>query len=225
MEVLPILRKIEDGKSLKYCSSIVRQALMGPDNKCIHCGHPVHHVGPIYIGPMHNQDFVNGILTRLRETREEERLGTHNRLMGVLTNVSEEIDVPLYYEHDQLFNVVKCSVPKAVNVSGSHCNPRALKTDAPTQFLWDICRVAAKEANVTAERHDERAPGRKILSDPIRSEVSFKLHPKATQQTKSDQMVRFQCNKGKNWGPKSKAKGSINSTLAGFYSKASDDPE
>ncbi|RCN23931.1 hypothetical protein ANCCAN_30380, partial [Ancylostoma caninum] len=58
----------------------------------------------------------------LKETPEEERLGTHNRLMGVLTNVSEEIDVPLYYEHDQLFNVVKCSVPKAVSVKSAILN-------------------------------------------------------------------------------------------------------
>ncbi|PIO73438.1 hypothetical protein TELCIR_04596 [Teladorsagia circumcincta] len=111
----------------------------------------------------------------LKETPEEERLGTHNRLLGVLTNVSEELDVPLYYEHDQLFNVVKCCVPKSVavksailnagyKVSGSHCNPRALKTDAPTHFLWDMCRYA-----------------------------------------------------GKNWGPRSKAWGSSNSTNAGFY--------
>ncbi|KAL6742666.1 hypothetical protein Aduo_015794 [Ancylostoma duodenale] len=236
MEVLPILKKVEDGKSVKYCTSVVRQSMMGTDNRCIHCGHPVHHAGPIYIGPIHDRTFVEGILTSLKGTPEEERLGTHNRLMGVLTNVSEEIDVPLYYEHDQLFNVVKCSVPKAVSVksailnagykvSGSHCNPRALKTDAPTYFLWDICRLAAKEANVTAERHDEKAPGHKILSEPIKNEISFQLHPGATQQTKNEQMVRFQCNKGKNWGPRSKAKGSINSTLAGFYSKTQENGE
>ncbi|ETN75541.1 hypothetical protein NECAME_03731, partial [Necator americanus] len=211
-----------------------------------------------------------------------ERLGTHNRLLGVLTNVAEELDEPLYYEHDQLFNVVKCCVPKAVSVrsailnagykvSGSHCNPRALKTNAPVDFLWDICRLAvrtfsvyflinssdiinrrrqhlrdtvfrlkyccctalndendrdwyfkiknAKEANVTADRHDQKAPGHKILSEPIKNEINFQLHPGAIIQTKNDQMVRFQCNKGKNWGPRSKAKGSVNSTLAGFYSK------
>ncbi|VDN30595.1 unnamed protein product [Cylicostephanus goldi] len=127
----------------------------GADNRCIHCGHSVHHVGPIYIGPIHNRHFVEGILNSLKETSEEERLGTHNRLLGVLTNVAEELEVPLYYEHDQLFNVVKCSVPKAISVksailnagykvSGSHCNPRALKTNAPTQFLWDICRFAVR---------------------------------------------------------------------------------
>uniref|UniRef100_A0A6F7PSQ4 tRNA (guanine(26)-N(2))-dimethyltransferase n=1 Tax=Haemonchus contortus TaxID=6289 RepID=A0A6F7PSQ4_HAECO len=228
LEVVPILKKIEDGKSLKYSTGVVRQTLMGGDNKCVHCGLSVHQAGPIWTGPIHNRDFVEGMLKRLRETPEEERLGTHNRLLGVLTNVSEELDVPLYYEHDQLFNVVKCSVPKSVavksailnagfKVSGSHCNPRALKTDAPTQFLWDICRYAAQQSNVTAARHDEKAPGRKILSEPIGSEVNFRLHPKATQQTKDDQMVRFQCNKGKNWGPRSKARGSSNSTNAGFY--------
>ncbi|KAK6753670.1 hypothetical protein RB195_012949 [Necator americanus] len=230
MEVMPILRKVEDGKSLKYCSSVVRQSIMDSNNKCIHCGHSLHHAGPIYTGPIHNRQFVEGVLASLKETPAEERLGTHNRLLGVLTNVAEELDEPLYYEHDQLFNVVKCCVPKAVSVrsailnagykvSGSHCNPRALKTNAPVDFLWDICRLAAKEANVTADRHDQKAPGHKILSEPIKNEINFQLHPGAIIQTKNDQMVRFQCNKGKNWGPRSKAKGSVNSTLAGFYSK------
>ncbi|CAJ0589118.1 unnamed protein product, partial [Cylicocyclus nassatus] len=89
MEVLPVLRKVEDGKSLKYCASIVRQTMMEADNRCIHCGHSVHHVGPIYIGPIHNRRFVEGILASLKETFEEERLGTHNRLLGVLINVAE----------------------------------------------------------------------------------------------------------------------------------------
>ncbi|KAE9413858.1 hypothetical protein Angca_010106, partial [Angiostrongylus cantonensis] len=227
MEITPILRKTKDEISLKFYASIVRQTLMGAENKCMHCGSSVHQAGPIYTGPIHSRPFVEAILNSIENTPEEERLGTHNRLLGVLTNVSEELDVPLYYEHDQLFNVVKCSVPKLIavksailnagfKVSGSHCNPRALKTDAPTSFLWDICRFVAKEANVLADRHDEKAPGRKILSEEITSEVNFQLHPKATFQTKTDQMVRFQCNKGKNWGPKAKAKGSVNSTHASF---------
>ncbi|KAJ1360821.1 RNA methyltransferase tRNA(m5U54)methyltransferase [Parelaphostrongylus tenuis] len=228
MEILPLLRKAKEEKISKFCPTIVRQTLMGADNKCIHCGHSVHQAGPIYTAPIHNRPFVEAVLSRVKKTPEEERLGTHNRLLGVLTNVSEELDVPLYYEHDQLFNVVKCSVPKLVavksailnagyKVSGSHCNPRALKTDAPVRFLWDICRFVAKEANVVANRHDENAPGRRILSEEIKDVINFKLHPKATLQTKTDQMVRFQCNKGKNWGPKAKAKGSISSTSASFY--------
>lgn len=49
-------------------------------------------------------------------------------------------------------NVVRCTVPKHVTVcsaiinagykcSISHCNPKALKTNAPVSFLWDLCRA------------------------------------------------------------------------------------
>ncbi|VDM53609.1 unnamed protein product [Angiostrongylus costaricensis] len=223
MEITPILRKAKDEISLKFCASVVRQTLMGAENKCIHCGSSVHQAGPIYIGPIHSRPFVK-LSYSIENTPEEERLGTHNRLLGVLTNVSEELDVPLYYEHDQLFNVVKCSVPKLIavksailnagyKVSGSHCNPRALKTDAPTSFLWDIYINRQKSVEFVKSILWE------IKFGLFRSEVNFQLHPKATFQTKTDQMVRFQCNKGKNWGPKAKAKGSINSTYASFYVK------
>ena len=60
--------------------------------------------------------------------------------------------MPLYYEHDQLLHIVKCPVPKILvtrsaiinagyRCSISHCNPRALKTDAPLSLLWDIVRT------------------------------------------------------------------------------------
>lgn len=80
------------------------------------------------------------------------RLGTLARLEGMLSVVSEELpDVPLYYAHDQLANAVKCPAPKLSAIrsallnagfrcSISHCNAKAIKTDAPTTLLWDICR-------------------------------------------------------------------------------------
>lgn len=61
-------------------------------------------------------------------------------------------DVPLYYEYGQLMHVVKSAVPKAIDCrsallnagyrcSISHCNPNAIKTDAPMSFIWDIART------------------------------------------------------------------------------------
>lgn len=60
--------------------------------------------------------------------------------------------MPLYYEHDQLMHIVKSPVPRVLNIrsailnagfrcSIAHCNPRALKTDAPMSLLWDIART------------------------------------------------------------------------------------
>uniref|UniRef100_A0A9J2Q936 tRNA (guanine(26)-N(2))-dimethyltransferase n=1 Tax=Ascaris lumbricoides TaxID=6252 RepID=A0A9J2Q936_ASCLU len=90
---------------------------------------------------------------RLKACPENKKLRTHDRLIGVLSVVSEELpDVPLYYEHDQLMHIVKSPVPRVLNIrsailnagfrcSIAHCNPRALKTDAPMSLLWDIART------------------------------------------------------------------------------------
>ena len=53
------------------------------------------------------------MLDRLQGTPTEQRLGTHERLLGVLTLIAEELlDQPLFYEYSQFMNVVKCPVPK-----------------------------------------------------------------------------------------------------------------
>ncbi|KAK0410999.1 hypothetical protein QR680_005424 [Steinernema hermaphroditum] len=202
--------------------------LVGADGKCVHCSHTVHHGGPLYTAPIHNKDFVDRLRQRIKNTPEEERLGTHERLLGILSVISEELpDAPLYYEHDQLMNVVKSPVMRILNIrsailhagyraSITHCNPKGLKTDAPVSFLWDIARAVAKQHKVSVERFDDTAPGKKILSTESTQEVNFSLHREAASKSKTECLVRYQYNKGKNWGPKPKAKGSVNSVQAGF---------
>lgn len=64
--------------------------------------------------------------------------------------------MPLYYEHGHLMNIVKAPVQKYLftqsalmnagyRVSISHCNPNAIKTNAPPTFLWDIARKVVRE--------------------------------------------------------------------------------
>ena len=50
----------------------------------------------------------------------------------------------------------------------------------------------------------------------FRHEVNLQVHPEAQSKSKTESLLRFQYNKGKNWGPKTKAKGSVNSVKAGF---------
>uniref|UniRef100_A0A8R1IE19 tRNA (guanine(26)-N(2))-dimethyltransferase n=1 Tax=Caenorhabditis japonica TaxID=281687 RepID=A0A8R1IE19_CAEJA len=228
MEPHRLLRQHEPPQENKYSLPTIRHSLRGPDDRCVHCAHPLHQVGPLYLAPIHSKEFVNSLLERLKKTPEEERLGTHGRLQGVLTMVREELDDVLYYEHDQLANTVKVSVPKAqsvrsailnagFNVSGSHCNPRALKTNAPMQLLWDIYRQVAKDTSVDREKRlSKESAGYHILGQPITNTINFSLHAGAIEQAKKENLVRFQCNKGKNWGPRTQAKGSVNSTQAGF---------
>lgn len=53
--------------------------------------------GPIWARPMHDQDWVEGLLQQMSE--ESERYAAFARLKGILTAVLEELpDVPLYYK-------------------------------------------------------------------------------------------------------------------------------
>jgi tRNA G26 N,N-dimethylase Trm1 len=52
--------------------------------------------GPIWAKPIHDQDFVKGMLDKMES--EKERYAAFQRIKGLLTCVLEELpDVPLYY--------------------------------------------------------------------------------------------------------------------------------
>ncbi|KHN79995.1 tRNA (guanine(26)-N(2))-dimethyltransferase [Toxocara canis] len=235
LQLQPLARKSIAGASIKFSAAIFSASLLDAGGKCVHCGQSVHIGGPIYSAPIHDFNFVNKLIKRLKENPEEKRPKTYERLLGLLSVVSEELpDVPLHYEHDQLMHVVKSPVPRLMNVRSAilnagfrcsivHCNPRAIKTDAPVSLLWDIARTVAKSNNIPVSRFDENSPGRKIIEGAITHEINFQMHPDAQSKSKADSLLRFQCNKGKNWGPKAKAKGSVNSVKAGFQMQTAEE--
>uniref|UniRef100_A0A915BNS8 tRNA (guanine(26)-N(2))-dimethyltransferase n=2 Tax=Parascaris univalens TaxID=6257 RepID=A0A915BNS8_PARUN len=218
LQLQPLARKTTAAASVKFTPSVLNANILGEGGKCIYCNQSIHIAGPIYSDPIHDLAFVTKLIERLKACPENKRLRTHDRLIGVLSVVSEELpDVPLYYEHDQLMHIVKSPVPRVLNIrsailnagfrcSIAHCNPRALKTDAPMSLLWDIARTVAKNNNIPASRFEENSVGRKIIEGEITHEVNFQMHPEARSKSKADNLLRFQCNKGKNWGPKAKAK-------------------
>ncbi len=53
-------------------------------------------------------------------------------------------------------------------VSGAHTNPAALKTDAPTQAIWDVMRAWNIKHPVSERRKGADSPARAILSKPPR---------------------------------------------------------
>lgn len=56
--------------------------------------------------------------------------------------------------------------------------------------------------------------------------LDLKFNPAARLQSRASGLLRFQDNKGKNHGPKPKAKGSVNSAkAAGFNPAANDEAE
>ena len=86
-----------------------------PVNKeCEHCGYQHQMGGPIYLGPLHDVDFVDRIISRA--VTEPEKFNTAKRIEGMLSVVSEEIETPLYYETDGLYHVVRCTPIKMMHV-------------------------------------------------------------------------------------------------------------
>lgn len=53
--------------------------------------------GPIWARPLHDQEWVDGLLRQMSE--ESGRYAQYARLKGILTAVAEELpDAPLYYK-------------------------------------------------------------------------------------------------------------------------------
>jgi tRNA (guanine26-N2/guanine27-N2)-dimethyltransferase len=72
-------------------------------------------------------------------------------MKGMLNVALEEIDEPLYYVLDEISSVMHSATPNhdmvtsaIINanyqVSYSHCQKNSIKTNAPTQFVWDVLR-------------------------------------------------------------------------------------
>lgn len=116
-------------------------------------------------------------------------------------------------------------------VSYSHTNPVSLKTDAPVDLLWDIMITwnrqlsntfqtaadpeavkpnlngSATESSDMGKKEDPREIIRKqLLAREVKRSICFDTHPDEVPKSKSDQLVRYQVNPTKNWGPKPRVK-------------------
>lgn len=182
------------------------------DQHCKHCKHKHYVGGPIWIGPLHDQEFVSRLLSSL----DNLKLETKQRIKGVLTMINEEIDSPLYYTSDRLMSIIRCSTPPMVlirsailnagyNVSYSHANKYSIKTDAPNDVIWDIVRAWEKDHPVKREKFNADNPALVILDTPSTINVSFNVHPRANPISRQNGLSRFPENPAENWGPGTRA--------------------
>lgn len=182
------------------------------DQLCKHCKHKHYIGGPIWIGPLHDQEFVSRLLNSI----DDLKLGTKQRIKGVLTMVHEEIDTPLYYVADRLMSTIRCSTPPMLlfrsailnagyNVSYSHANKHSIKTDAPNDVIWDIVREWEKEHPVKRDKFTSDNPALVILNTPSKINVSFTIHPRANPASRQAGLSRFPKNPAENWGPGTRA--------------------
>lgn len=184
---------------------------------CEHCNHRHHLGGPVWSDPIHDADFLKKLLV-VAKTEKAKKLGTHNRILGMLTLVQEELlDVPLYYKIDSLCCTLKVEVipqlkmrsvllNEGYRVSLSHACQNSLKTDAPMKIIWDVLRSWAKIHPVNPSRFHDKSPLKAILSKEPEKEYDFtKMHPKANPPSRQFALTRYPLNPAAMWGPGTRA--------------------
>jgi tRNA (guanine26-N2/guanine27-N2)-dimethyltransferase len=112
-----------------------------------------------------------------------------------------------------------CSCSLSYAVSQSHCNPDAVKTDAPQEVLWDVLRCWVKKNPINAKRKKGQGKkgkdgvdasgmtiGNRILSKEPKLEADFTV-PSELRRKKVARagIARYPHNPEENWGPKALA--------------------
>lgn len=190
-----------------------------PVNKnCDICGYPFKMNGPIWSYRLHDKDFITKILDNLKN--EIDLYGTSKRMLGMLSLVLEELDdCPLFHKYEDLSSILHVTAPSSIEirsailnagykVSLSHAAPTSIKTNAPQNVIWDVMRAWAKlhPGKKTLQLDVSKA----IMSKESSIKVSFEPHADAEPSSRKNNLLRFQINPTRNWGPKSKATSSVN---------------
>jgi tRNA (guanine26-N2/guanine27-N2)-dimethyltransferase len=194
-------------------------------------GYPHEIAGPIWAEPIHSPAFVTSVLQRVAsepdwsgewpaDGADGGRIPTKRRMHGILTAVAEELlDVPLYYSISSLSNTLHCTTPAlprfmsalqhaGYRVSGSHCNPMAVKTDAPPGVIWDIMRCHCKMHPVSAKRLKGRTAAARVLEREPTLKANFEVTQEVQSRALSNRTAgRFLPNPEPYWGPKARADG------------------
>ncbi|KAI1301795.1 tRNA (guanine(26)-N(2))-dimethyltransferase [Halotydeus destructor] len=203
-----------DGDNPKCDYSIGKGPVV--NRNCDHCQRQHLIGGPIWIGPIHSQEFLANAACNLYSNASKYK--TFKRMEGMVQVMKEELpDVPLFQSLDELSRIVHCSSPPmkllrsallnaGYAVSSSHCNKNSIKTDAPNTFIWEIMRKWVEEHPIEKSKWNESSDsGLKILAKSCSSDISFEYHQDAEPLSKKKEMVRYQVNPEPNWGPKSRA--------------------
>ncbi|GFE54860.1 tRNA guanine(26)-N(2)-dimethyltransferase [Babesia ovis] len=184
---------------------------------CEECGGRLKVGGPLYIGPIHNKDFVNAALKNAQDAEQDlPGVSQNAKIIGTLAAISEELeDVPLHYNIPYLCQkwnlttlspvVFKACLEKlGYRASHFHREPQSLKTDAPNKVVMDIIRQHAIEDNKVGDHNFFKTP---IQTKGI--DLSLRGHP--VKKT----VARWVQNPTSYWGPKKMHRQTATSRVVG----------
>ncbi|KAL4548124.1 hypothetical protein Ndes2526B_g07324 [Nannochloris sp. 'desiccata'] len=169
--------------------------------------------GPYWAEPIHDVQWAKGILSYIRSKRE--RFAAFDKIQGLLTTCIEEIpDSPLYLNLHDICKTLRSTpmrhetfrsalINAGYKVSGTHCTPLGVKTNAPWSVIWDIlrCWVAEHPVRITPGSSAET-----ILAKAPELKADFSRAPAAVQYKGKGKakVPRYPMNPEANWGPKMK---------------------
>jgi tRNA (guanine26-N2/guanine27-N2)-dimethyltransferase len=208
-ELQPVGRVVEKHGSIKH------QVGHGPvvPQRCSHCGWGFHMGGPFWTEPVHDFEWVADIKKQVEENRSS--YPGYDKIHALLTTVQEELpDCPLHYDIHSMSTTLKATPPPMAlfrsavinagyRVSPAHCNPLAIKTDAPAETLWDILRCWVKEHPVKGQA--AKTPGDEILKIEPKTVANWTRVTGAFTKAQREGVTRYPNNPSENWGPKARA--------------------
>ena len=188
------------------------------DRKCHNCGWGMNVGGPIWSAPVHDKGWVESVLKDVKESSDERYPGKE-KVRALLTNCSEELpDTPLHYCLHSMAGTLKITPPTLAlfrsaiinagyKVSGVHCNQLAVKTNAPSNVLWDIMKCWEQEHPAQEDFKNGKSPGASILKKVPVVKAKWTRVNGAFSKAQMAGETRFPTNPEENWGPKNRATG------------------
>ncbi len=188
------------------------------DRKCHNCGWGMNVGGPIWSAPVHDKGWVESVLKDIKESSDERYPGKE-KVRALLTNCSEELpDTPLHYCLHSMAGTLKITPPTLAlfrsaiinagyKVSGVHCNQLAVKTNAPSNVLWDIMKCWEQEHPAQEDFKNGKSPGASILKKVPVVKAKWTRVNGAFSKAQMAGETRFPTNPEENWGPKNRATG------------------
>lgn len=138
--------KIVQPLGMKNNTKFQYPKLQGPiSSNCQYCGTSYNVAGPMYAGNLHNCEFIDKVL-KINESSDKEIYVTNERIKGMLTLASNELDdAPFFFNLNQLCSIFKSppisieQYTKAVGnlgykVSLTHAKKNCVKTNLP----WNL---------------------------------------------------------------------------------------
>lgn len=195
-----------------YTYNEINKRIKPINENCSNCDSRFKRVGPVWLDNTVDYDFLMKVEDELR--RKEYNLNTKDKIQSMLFNLRNELDIPLFYSMPSMCKKLNLPIPKrkvfeeaiisnGYEVTYSHTDPDGLKTNAPSELIWDVLRNWARFKQINCETNPGTVRHR-ILSKQIKYKIDVDQITRS-QYTVKEKIKRFHSNPEKYWGPASKA--------------------